>query len=57
MGGSKPNLADLAAFGVLNAIEGCEAFQDARDKTAIGAWFDQMKASVGARQGGDLIAA
>ena len=27
MGGSKPNLADLAAFGVLNAIEGCEAFQ------------------------------
>jgi hypothetical protein len=27
MGGSRPNLADLAVFGVLNAIEGCEAFQ------------------------------
>ena len=27
MGGSKPNLSDLAVFGVLNAIEGCEAFQ------------------------------
>ncbi len=27
MGGSSPNLADLAVFGVLSAISGCEAFQ------------------------------
>ena len=27
MGGAQPNLSDLAVFGVLNAIEGCEAFQ------------------------------
>jgi len=28
MGGSEPNLADLAMYGILSSIEGCEAFQD-----------------------------
>ena len=27
MGGDQPNLADLAVFGVLSAIQGCQAFQ------------------------------
>jgi hypothetical protein len=27
MGGSSPNLADLAVYGVLSAIRGCRAFQ------------------------------
>jgi len=27
MGGEVPNLADLAVFGVLSAIEGCQAFK------------------------------
>jgi microsomal prostaglandin-E synthase 2 len=26
MGGKQPNLADLACYGVLNALEGMEAF-------------------------------
>lgn len=51
MGGDKPNLADLAVFGVLSAIEGCEAFQDARVNTNIGTWFDNMKEVVARRQG------
>jgi len=51
MGGDKPNLADLAVFGVLSAIEGCAAFADARRNTAIGGWFDSMKESVGKRRG------
>lgn len=28
MGGAKPNLSDLAVYGVLNSIEGCTAFND-----------------------------
>jgi len=51
MGGSIPNLADLAVFGVLSAIEGCAAFEDARKNTTIGSWFDKMKKYVGQRRG------
>jgi len=57
MGGAQPNLSDLAVFGVLNAIEGCEAFQDARARTKIGAWFDRMKVVVSTSGGKDLVAA
>jgi len=57
MGGAQPNLSDLAVFGVLNAIEGCEAFQDARASTKIGVWFDRMKAVVSTSGGKDLVAA
>jgi len=51
MGGQNPNLADLAVFGVLSAIEGCQAFKDARENTKIGVWFDLMKESTQKRQG------
>lgn len=55
LGGSSPNLADLAAFGVLTAIEGCDAWQDARNNTKIGVWFDDMKSAVMERQGKVLL--
>ncbi|XP_023322248.1 prostaglandin E synthase 2 [Eurytemora carolleeae] len=51
MGGEVPNLADLAVFGVLSAIEGCQAFKDARENTKIGDWFDLMKQAVNKREG------
>jgi len=51
MGGETPNLADLAVFGVLSAVEGCQAFQDAREATSIGVWFDMMKKTVAERNG------
>jgi len=54
-GGSSPNLADLAAYGVLTAIEGCEAWQDARANTKIGVWFDDMKTAVREREGKVLL--
>jgi len=54
-GGSSPNLADLAAFGVLTAIEGCDAWQEARENTKIGVWFDDMKTAVKERQGKVLL--
>jgi len=56
MGGSQPNLSDLAVFGVLTAVEGCEAFLDARRETKIGVWFDRMKDVVGNREGRHLLA-
>jgi len=55
LGGSSPNLADLAVYGALTAVEGCEAFQDARDNTKIGVWFDQMKTAVKNREGASLL--
>lgn len=35
-GGNKPNLADLTIFGVLNSMEGCQAFSDCLQNTDIG---------------------
>jgi len=55
MGGASPNLADLAVYGALTAVEGCEAFQDARDNTKIGDWFDNMKKAVANREGSVLL--
>lgn len=43
MGGNKPNLADLAVYGVLSSIEGCLAFKDVRENTKINAWFSNMQ--------------
>ncbi|CAK1554101.1 unnamed protein product [Leptosia nina] len=43
LGGEKPNLADISVFGILSSIEGCRAFQDLKNNTTIGNWFDKMK--------------
>lgn len=51
MGGQEPDLADLAVYGVLNAIEGCDAFQDVLQRTNISKWFFAMKALVKANAG------
>lgn len=46
LGGNKPNLADLAVFGVLNSMEGCQAFKDCLENTKIGGWFYAMRKEV-----------
>lgn len=52
MGGdNEPNLADLAVFGVLCSMEGCEAFKDCLDNTKIGSWFYDVKAKVESNRG------
>ncbi|UJR20674.1 hypothetical protein I4U23_023795 [Adineta vaga] len=43
LGGSEPNLADLNVYGILTAIQGCEAFHDLMTKTKIQPWFERMK--------------
>lgn len=45
-GGNQPNLADLAVYGVLCSIEGCDAFQDVLKNTGIGPWYFSMKDAV-----------
>ncbi|XP_022125157.2 prostaglandin E synthase 2 [Pieris rapae] len=51
LGGDTPNLADISVFGVLCSIEGCRAFEDLRQNTAIGNWFDNMKKHLEATKG------
>ncbi|MCL4130975.1 UNVERIFIED_CONTAM: hypothetical protein GTU68_041166 [Idotea baltica] len=51
LGGSEPNLGDLAMYGSLMAIEGCDAFQDLTRNTKIQAWFSLMKEAVNKHQG------
>lgn len=47
MGGDKPNLADLAVFGVLRAVEKTPTFNDAVANTHIGGWYVRMSQAVG----------
>ncbi|KXJ77047.1 hypothetical protein RP20_CCG008433 [Aedes albopictus] len=51
LGGKKPNLADLAVFGVLNSMEGCQAFKDCLDNTKIGGWFYAVRKEVMSNRG------
>jgi microsomal prostaglandin-E synthase 2 len=51
MGGKQPNLADLACYGVLNALEGMEAFDDIMANTDVRPWYDQMKQQVNSQAG------
>jgi len=46
LGGDKPNLADLAVYGALSAVEGCEAFLDLQANTNIRPWFEATKKAV-----------
>ncbi|EFN73810.1 Prostaglandin E synthase 2 [Camponotus floridanus] len=51
MGGSKPDLSDLAVYGILKSIEGCDAFQDLLTHTKIGIWYNGMKEQVDTHSG------
>lgn len=46
-GGSKPNLADLAVFGVLRPIRYLQAGRDMVENTHIGEWYQRMENAVG----------
>ena len=52
LGGSRPNLADLAVYGCLSAIEGCQpTFNDLLENTDVGKWFHAVKGSVNSHDG------
>lgn len=46
-GGSKPNLADLAVFGVLRPIRYLSSGKDMVEHTRIGEWYTRMENVVG----------
>lgn len=50
-GGSLPNLADLAVYGVLSSVEGCRAFEDMLADTNIGPWYYRMKEATSSHAG------
>ncbi|XP_068640488.1 uncharacterized protein [Aristolochia californica] len=47
LGGSKPNLADLAVFGVLRPIRYLKSGKDMMENTTIGEWYGRMESVVG----------
>lgn len=47
MGGDKPDLADLAMFGVLSAIRGTDTYNDLVLNSNIGQWLSRMAQTVG----------
>ena len=47
MGGPKPDLSDLAAYGVLKAVESTPTFSDVMEKSKIKPWFDRVAAAIG----------
>lgn len=51
LGGDKPNLADVTVYGVLSSIEGCGAFQDLKDNTAVAKWYYDTKNEIQTRMG------
>lgn len=55
MGGNIPNLSDLAVYGVLTAVEGCDAFQDLKKNTKISDWFANMSEIVKQHGGAALV--
>lgn len=44
-GGKIPNLADISVFGILNSMEGCQAFSDCMKNTNIGKYTNTSSKS------------
>lgn len=51
LGGDKPNIADITVFGVLSSIEGCTAFQDLKENTAINTWYSSIQNNLQRKMG------
>ncbi|XP_023237550.1 prostaglandin E synthase 2-like isoform X2 [Centruroides sculpturatus] len=45
-GGRRPDLSDLAVFGVLNSIEGCRAFDDLMRRADLRRWYSDTAEAV-----------
>ncbi|XP_076686767.1 prostaglandin E synthase Su(P) [Andrena cerasifolii] len=56
MGGEKPNLSDLAVYGILKSIEGCNAFEDVLSNTKLQKWYGAMANEVDTHSGSKYLA-
>ncbi|MEW5303242.1 MAG: hypothetical protein WDW36_005950 [Sanguina aurantia] len=58
LGGAAPNLADLAVFGVLRAIEGTPTFDDTTKHSRVASWYQRMATQcVSGKVAGSAVAA
>ncbi|XP_076247537.1 prostaglandin E synthase Su(P) [Calliopsis andreniformis] len=55
MGGEKPNLSDLAVYGILKSIEGCSAFEDVLKNTNLKPWYSAMVNEVKTHSGSKYL--
>lgn len=55
MGGKDPDFSDLAVYGILKSIEGCDAFKDLSNNTKVSVWFDAMKEKVDSNHGQQYV--
>ncbi|XP_015116060.1 prostaglandin E synthase 2 [Diachasma alloeum] len=55
MGGNNPDLSDLAVYGILRSIEGCDAFKDALQHTNLSTWYSAMSERVKNHSGSALL--
>ncbi|XP_074101718.1 prostaglandin E synthase Su(P) [Cotesia typhae] len=55
MGGNNPDLSDLAVYGILRSIEGCQAFKDALEHTKLSSWYQAMTERVNNHAGVSLL--
>ncbi|KAK3747835.1 hypothetical protein QZH41_015986, partial [Actinostola sp. cb2023] len=51
LGGSSPNLADLAVYGVLSGLEDLDMFKDLMTNTSMQPWYDRVKMAVKEHEG------
>jgi len=47
LGGSEPNVADLAVFGVLRSLLNFDTFDDLMANTELRPWYERMEIAVG----------
>mmetsp|Transcript_11269 Transcript_11269/g.47012 ORF Transcript_11269/g.47012 Transcript_11269/m.47012 type:complete len:154 (-) Transcript_11269:1324-1785(-) len=47
LGGSEPNVADLAVFGVLRSLLNFDTFNDLMANTELRPWYERMEIAVG----------
>ncbi|KAG1681334.1 hypothetical protein FOA52_007380 [Chlamydomonas sp. UWO 241] len=47
LGGDQPNLADLAAYGVLTAVARTPTYEDALANSRIRGWYDRVAVAIG----------
>jgi len=55
LGGDAPNLGDLALYGAINSFVGCATFEEMKEQTDIGKWFDSVKEAVDSKKGRKLL--
>ncbi|XP_031565480.1 prostaglandin E synthase 2-like [Actinia tenebrosa] len=55
LGGSSPNLADLAMYGVLSGLEDLDMFKDLMANTSIKPWYYRVKKAITNHEGSQTI--